>query len=54
MYSSGRMGEPQEIAGPCILLASKAGGYMNNACLVVDGGRLMVGGFRVPPRGIYN
>lgn len=36
-----RMGEPQEIAGPCLMLASKAGGYMNNACLVVDGGRLM-------------
>ncbi len=29
-----RLGAGEDIAGPCIMLASKAGSYMNNACLV--------------------
>jgi hypothetical protein len=31
---SGRAGQAEEIAGPCLMLASAGGGYMNNAVLV--------------------
>ncbi|KAI5452967.1 hypothetical protein NCC49_006501 [Naganishia albida] len=37
----GRAGDATDIAGPCIMLASAAGAYINNATIVVDGGRLM-------------
>jgi NAD(P)-dependent dehydrogenase (short-subunit alcohol dehydrogenase family) len=33
-----RMGEPQELDGPLLLLASPAGGFMTGHTLVVDGG----------------
>ncbi len=39
--SVGRAGRREEIIGPVMLLASAAGGYMNNAVITVDGGRLM-------------
>jgi NAD(P)-dependent dehydrogenase (short-subunit alcohol dehydrogenase family) len=35
----GRGGEPEEIAGACIFLASKAGGYVTGTTVWVDGGR---------------
>jgi NAD(P)-dependent dehydrogenase (short-subunit alcohol dehydrogenase family) len=36
----GRWGEPNELAGPALLLASDAGSYITGTCLVVDGGTL--------------
>ena len=35
---SGRFGEPDEIAGVALMLASSAGGYVNGQTIVVDGG----------------
>ena len=37
----GRWGEPRELAGPALLLASEAGSYITGETLVVDGGVLV-------------
>jgi NAD(P)-dependent dehydrogenase (short-subunit alcohol dehydrogenase family) len=36
----GRWGDPKELAGPALLLASDAGSYITGTTLVVDGGTL--------------
>jgi gluconate 5-dehydrogenase len=37
----GRWGDPRELAGPALLLASNAGSYITGSVLVVDGGTLV-------------
>lgn len=39
---SGRLGEPQELAGPAVFLASPLASYVNGVTLPVDGGYLAV------------
>ena len=34
----GRAGEPSEIAGPAVFLASEAASYVTGVCFAVDGG----------------
>lgn len=36
----GRIGSPEDIAGTCIYLASRAGQYTNGATITCDGGAL--------------
>ena len=40
---SGRVGEPLDIAGAALFLASRASAYVNGHCLVVDGGTTIAG-----------
>lgn len=37
----GRLGKPQDLAGPAVFLASDLSGYVNGAQLLVDGGLLV-------------
>lgn len=37
----GRIGRPEDVAGACLFLASKAGSYVNGATIALDGGSLV-------------
>ncbi|GAA5820878.1 hypothetical protein JCM11251_001857 [Rhodosporidiobolus azoricus] len=39
----GRIGEPDDVAGACLFLSSKAGSYVNGATIALDGGTLVAG-----------
>ena len=41
----GRFGEPEEIVGTAIYLASDASRFMTGSCVVIDGGELAAGGY---------
>ncbi|HVW24952.1 MAG TPA: glucose 1-dehydrogenase [Polyangiaceae bacterium] len=43
MYPLRRIGEPDEIAGAAVLLASKAGSFITGQTIVVDGGATIAG-----------
>jgi NAD(P)-dependent dehydrogenase (short-subunit alcohol dehydrogenase family) len=34
----GRIGTPEDVAGACLFLSSRAGAYINGATITVDGG----------------
>lgn len=34
----GRIGTPEDVAGTCLFLSSRAGSYVNGATIAVDGG----------------
>ena len=38
-----RLGEPEEVAGAVVFLASPAGAYITGATIVIDGGRIHEG-----------
>jgi NAD(P)-dependent dehydrogenase (short-subunit alcohol dehydrogenase family) len=37
----GRIGTPQDVAGACLFLSSRAGSYVNGATIALDGGSLV-------------
>ncbi|KAL3424647.1 short chain dehydrogenase/reductase family protein [Phlyctema vagabunda] len=37
----GRIGSPQDVAGTCLFLSSRAGSYVNGALIALDGGSLV-------------
>jgi NAD(P)-dependent dehydrogenase (short-subunit alcohol dehydrogenase family) len=36
-----RIGRPQDVAGTCLFLSSKAGSYVNGATIALDGGAVI-------------
>ncbi|HLI14020.1 MAG TPA: SDR family oxidoreductase [Alphaproteobacteria bacterium] len=43
-YPLGRIGEPGEVAGAAVMLASKAGAFITGQVIVIDGGATISGG----------
>jgi NAD(P)-dependent dehydrogenase (short-subunit alcohol dehydrogenase family) len=37
----GRIGTPEDVAGACLFLSSRAGSYVNGATIALDGGSLV-------------
>ncbi|EIW59746.1 NAD-P-binding protein [Trametes versicolor FP-101664 SS1] len=46
----GRIGTPEDVAGACIFLASRAGAYVNGATIQVDGGSVVRMGSLIPSK----
>lgn len=44
VYPLGRLGEPEDIAGAAVFLASRAGAWMTGQTLVIDGGMTIAAG----------
>lgn len=42
-YPLGRLGEPEDIAGAALLLASPAGAFISGQCITIDGGATAAG-----------
>ena len=47
----GRLGQPEDIAGVVVYLASRAGGHVNGAAIEIDGGALWAKGQLMAPGG---
>lgn len=45
MNPNGRLGRPEDIAGIVVFLCSRAAGHVNGDTVVVDGGKMLAGGF---------
>ncbi len=43
-YPLGRIGEPEDIAGAAVFLASRAGAFVTGQTLVIDGGTTISSG----------
>lgn len=43
-YALGRIGEPEEVAGVAVMLASRAGRFITGQAIVIDGGATIYGG----------
>ena len=37
----GRIGTPEDVAGTCLFLSSRAGAFVNGATIVLDGGSVV-------------
>lgn len=37
----GRIGTPEDVAGSCLYLSSRAGAYVNGATITLDGGSIV-------------
>jgi NAD(P)-dependent dehydrogenase (short-subunit alcohol dehydrogenase family) len=37
----GRIGSPEDVAGTCLFLSSRAGSYVNGATITLDGGSVL-------------
>ena len=37
----GRIGTPEDVAGACLFLSSRAGSYVNGATITLDGGSVV-------------
>jgi NAD(P)-dependent dehydrogenase (short-subunit alcohol dehydrogenase family) len=37
----GRIGTPEDVAGTCLFLSSRAGAYVNGATITLDGGAVI-------------